>query len=104
MLGPGSNYNSTAVECTSFEPVQALLLDESETELAEAEPGSVLAKPRSHHHIYEAVRVARSITVAILDTQVRHSQQGEAPQIRVSKVSRRYEFREDFHHGPRVWI
>src|ERR1700677_5139897 len=100
MPNPGSNHDSTAVEGTSFEPVQSLLLDESKAEWAETKSGLVLTEARSHHHIYEAVRVTRSITVAILDTQVRHSQQGKIPQVRVSEVCGRHEFREDFHHGP----
>src|SRR4029077_13996664 len=104
MPRPGINYHSTSVECTSFEPVQALLLDEVETELTEPEARSVVSEPCSQHHIYEAVRVARSITVTILHTQVRHPQQGKAPQIRVTKVSRCYDFRQDFHRRPTVWI
>ena len=40
----------------------------------------------------------------MLGTQVRHSQQDEAPQIHVDLESRRQELHENFHRGSPVWI
>src|SRR5262249_7992044 len=72
---------------TSFEPVEALLFDEIETELPEAETCSIVAEATADDQIHEGIGVARPIAVAMLGTQVGHPQQDEAPQIRVKHVS-----------------
>src|SRR5258705_11387476 len=89
---------------TSFEPFKALLFDEIETELAEAKTCSIVAEPATDDRIHAGIGVARPIAVAMLGTQVRHSQQDKAPQIHVNLVSRRREFRENFHRRPPAWI
>src|SRR5437870_12957106 len=104
MPPPGNNRTPASEVHTSFEPVEALLFDEIETELTEAGTCSIVAEPGADDHIHEAIGVARPIAVAMLGAQVRHSQQDMAPQIRVKEVSRRRELREDFHRGSPVWI
>src|SRR6266576_3031439 len=104
MLRPRNNRARATAVHTSFEPLEALLFDEIETELAEAGTCSIVAEPGADDRIHEAIGVARPIAIAMLGAQVRHSQQDKAPQIRVKKVSRRGQFREDFHRGPPAWI
>src|SRR3954465_5050181 len=104
MLRPRNNRSRATAVHTSFEPLEAFLFDESETELAEAGTCAIVAEPGADDHIHEAIGVARPIAVAMLSAQVRHSQQDKAPQIRVKEVSRRRELREDFHGGPPAWI
>src|SRR5258708_38490108 len=104
MPPPGKHSDSASEVHASFESVEALLLDEIETELPEVQTRSGVAKACPHDRVHEAIGVARSVAVAMLGTQVRHSQQGKALQIRVNKESRRREFREDLHRGSPVWI
>src|SRR4051812_31326163 len=82
-----------------FEPVQALLVDQIETEFAEADAGWIVAEPAANHRVHAAIGVTRPIAVAMRDAQVRHSQQDQAPQISVYVESRRREVHEDFHRG-----
>ena len=74
MPPPGKNRGRASEVHASFEPVEALLLDEIETELAEAQTRSVVAKACPHDPVHEAIGVARSVAVAMLSAQVRHSQ------------------------------
>src|ERR1044072_1377105 len=83
-----------------LEPIEAFLFDQVETELAEAETGSIVAEPPADYRVHAGVGVARSIAVAMLGAQVRHSQQDQAPQIDLKLIGRRGEFREDLHRGP----
>src|SRR4051794_3794259 len=89
---------------TRFEPVQALLVDEIETEFAEADTCWIVAEATADNRIQAAIGVTRPIAVAMRGTQVRHSQQDEAPQIPVHVESRRREVHEDFHCGLPVSI
>src|SRR5256884_9017424 len=104
MLRPRNNRARATAVHTSFELLEALRFDEIETELAEARTCSIVPEPGADDHIHEAIGVARPIAVAMLGTQVRHSKQHKAPQIRVKEVSRGRELREDFHRGPPAWI
>src|ERR1700722_10126310 len=74
MPPPGNHGDSASEVHASFEPVEALLLDEIETELAEAQTRPVVAEAWPHDRVHEAIGVARSVAVAMLAAQVHHSQ------------------------------
>src|SRR3954468_16304768 len=96
-MPPPQNRGPAREVGTGFEPIEALLVDQLETELREAETDVIVAKPAGDNGTQDAIGVGRRIAVAMLGTQVRHSQYGKAPQIPVNLESRRRELREDFH-------
>ena len=73
-MPPPRNYQAPATEVhTGFEPIEVLLFDEIETELAEAEACSIVPEPAADDLIHHAIGVARPVAVAMLGAQVRHS-------------------------------
>src|SRR5258708_36939703 len=99
MPPPGKHSDSASEVHASFESVEALLLDEIETELPEVQTRSGVAKACPHDRVHEAICVALSVAVPLLGTQVRHSHKVKSLQIPVNKDSRLLDIPVYLHHG-----
>ncbi len=84
-----------------LEATQPALLYQVQAELAEAEPGPVVAEVRPEDHGEPHIGETRSVAVAVLEAEVDHVADDERAQILVSVPSRRHESGEDVHRPAR---
>ena len=90
---PGNDVRETEVD-PGLETEQPALLHQIDGKLAEAKPRRVIAEPRAEEHADPAIGEARSVTVAMLEAEIRHATDDETMQIVVGEQGRRHDFRE----------
>ena len=84
MPHPGNDVRETEVS-PGLETEQPALLNQINGKLAEAKPRWVIAEPRAEEHADPAIGVARSVTVAVLEAEIRHATDDETMQIVVGE-------------------
>src|SRR5712671_6380840 len=80
------------------------MLHQVQTELPEAEPGSVIAETVPDEHAQTDVGKARSVAVAVLQAEVRHPADDEPEQVLVGPQDCRQAGVEDIHGGAQLGV